>query len=116
MLLYTQETNDQVIDFPKSPRQILPKPDLPVIDEYIDLSPEEQLCPKCGKPYISNGTEDSEIVEVRKASPMVYKNFLFYSILEEWAFMWTEMIGKLYHINNKRCEHFDKKTSHSMAV
>jgi transposase len=40
------------------------KPDLPVKDEYIDLSPEEQLCPKCGKPYISNGTEDSEIVEV----------------------------------------------------
>lgn len=41
-----------------------PKPDLPVKDEYIDLSPEKQLCPKCGKPYISNGTEDSEIVEV----------------------------------------------------
>ena len=41
-----------------------PKPDLPVKDEYIDLSPKEQLCPKCGKPYISNGTEDSEIVEV----------------------------------------------------
>jgi len=42
-----------------------PKPDLPVKDEYIDLSPEEQLCPKCGKPYVSNGTEDSEIVEVK---------------------------------------------------
>ena len=56
-----------------------PKPDLPVKDEYIDLSPEERLCPKCGKPYISNGTEDSEIVEVevnpsfriKKTNPLI---------------------------------------------
>lgn len=32
-----------------------------------------------------------------------------YPDLEEWTFMWTEMIGKLYFINNKRCEEFDKK-------
>jgi len=32
-----------------------------------------------------------------------------YPRLEEWAFMWTDMIGELYHINNKRCQGYDKK-------
>ena len=32
-----------------------------------------------------------------------------YPKLEKWALMWVEMIGELYHINNLRCEYFDKK-------
>jgi transposase len=32
-----------------------------------------------------------------------------YPKLEKWAFMWVEMIGELYHINNLRCNYFDKK-------
>jgi transposase len=32
-----------------------------------------------------------------------------YPRLEEWAFMWTDMIGELYHINNKRCQGYDEK-------
>jgi len=40
------------------------KPDLVIKDEYIDLSPEAKCCSICGKAYIPNGTENSEIVEV----------------------------------------------------
>ncbi len=32
-----------------------------------------------------------------------------YPELEEWTFMWIEMIGELYHINNKRCQEYDKE-------
>lgn len=31
-----------------------------------------------------------------------------YPELEEWALCWIEKIGKLYHINNRRCASFDK--------
>lgn len=30
-----------------------------------------------------------------------------YPKLEAWAFIWIEMIGELYHINNKRCREYD---------
>jgi hypothetical protein len=32
-----------------------------------------------------------------------------YPDLEEWALSWVEKIGKLYHINNRRCKEFDQK-------
>jgi len=31
-----------------------------------------------------------------------------YPELEEWAFYWIKNLGKLYHINNLRCDSFDK--------
>ncbi len=34
-----------------------------------------------------------------------------YSELEEWALLWVEKIGELYHINNQRCKEFDQKHS-----
>ena len=42
-----------------------PRPDLPVIEETRDVSPENQLCPLCQKPYaLLSQTEDSKITEV----------------------------------------------------
>ena len=32
-----------------------------------------------------------------------------YPKLTKWAFTWTDMIGELYHINNKRCQEYDGK-------
>jgi len=34
-----------------------------------------------------------------------------YPELEEWALLWVNKIGTLYHINNQRCEEFDRKRS-----
>jgi transposase len=38
---------------------------LPVVEQFVELSAEEQICPKCGKPREAmSGTEDSEVVEI----------------------------------------------------
>ncbi len=34
-----------------------------------------------------------------------------YTELENWALVWVEKIGELYHINNQRCNEFDPKLS-----
>jgi len=37
---------------------------LPVVEEWITLSPEEARCPQCGRPCTPSSSEDSEQVEV----------------------------------------------------
>lgn len=34
-----------------------------------------------------------------------------YPELEDWALLWVDKIGTLYHINNQRCEEFDRNRS-----
>ena len=41
------------------------RPHLPVVEEERDVDPEEKHCPKCGKPHLPFGSEDSEIVEIQ---------------------------------------------------
>jgi len=41
-----------------------PQPYLPVIEELHELSLDDKKCPKCGKPFLSFGTEDSEVKEI----------------------------------------------------
>jgi len=41
------------------------RPHLPVIEEWHDLQPNQQLCPQCAKPRASTSkTEDSDILEI----------------------------------------------------
>ena len=37
---------------------------LPVKEEIIDVNPSECLCAKCGLPFVANGTENSELLEI----------------------------------------------------
>ena len=39
-------------------------PELGVIDEKVSVAKKDGICPKCGKPYCSFGTEESEIIEI----------------------------------------------------
>jgi len=41
------------------------RPHLPVVEEERDVDPEKKHCPKCGKPHLPFGSEDSEIVEIQ---------------------------------------------------
>ena len=41
------------------------RPHLPVTEEVRDVEPQNKHCPKCGKPHVPFGSEDSEIVEVQ---------------------------------------------------
>ena len=41
-----------------------PQPYLPVIEELHELSSDDKKCPKCGKPFLSFGTEDSDLKEI----------------------------------------------------
>ena len=41
-----------------------PQPHLPVIEEFYELSSDDKKCPKCGKPFLSFGTEDSDVKEI----------------------------------------------------
>ena len=46
------------------------RPNLPIIDEVLDLAPEDKKCSCCGLPYIPNPAldETSELVEVKVAA------------------------------------------------
>lgn len=37
---------------------------LPVVEEFVELTAEQATCPQCGEPVIPNGTENSEQIEV----------------------------------------------------
>jgi transposase len=45
------------------------RPHLPVVEEWHDVPPNQQLCPQCAKPYVGTSkTEDSDILEIAVAA------------------------------------------------
>ena len=41
-----------------------PRPNLDETEERLDLPEDARICPCCGKPYVANGTHESEVIEI----------------------------------------------------